>query len=76
MSLEMLAVILAAWTAVGFVVAILFGHMVPQEDRERESQLAAPASNVEFLRRKKRDAAGRQPRNVLKRLSKQRKVSS
>jgi hypothetical protein len=75
MSLETLVVVLAAWTAVGLVVAILFGHMVPPDDRERESQLSAPAPKVEFFRRKKRNAAGRQPRNLLKRFGKQRKVS-
>jgi hypothetical protein len=78
MSLEMLMVILAVWTVTGLVAAIVFGHMVPRDDRDQsESQLATPSHNVKFFRHKKRIATVRQSsRNAIKRSSKHRNAAS
>jgi predicted outer membrane lipoprotein len=63
---------LAVWTAVGLLIAIAFGHMVPRDDPDQVPDLeSSSARNVRYFRRKKIKAAVRlAARNAARRVSK------
>ncbi len=74
MSVETVLIVLAVWTVVGLVVAIAFGHMVPEDD---ESGLASAGRNIKFFRQKTRAETSREaPPSVIRRTRKQRDASS
>lgn len=60
MSMEIWAIALGAWVVTGFLAAILFGHMVPTEERDRNESLEpGAADNLKYFRRTKRVASSR-----------------